>query len=92
MIKLTDILKEIEGGAIGNKQAVLKMLQSRIGSTYAASAEGKFLAKIKKDVDRLDGQELIDYLTNSRRDATAKRNWGKAYFLAKLEDISLGKI
>lgn len=92
MIKLIDILKEVEGSNTGNKEAVLKNLQHRISTTYAKSVEGRSLAKIKKEIELLDGQELIDQLIKSRREAMTAKRWGTAYLLAKLEDIALGKI
>jgi len=91
MIKLLDILKEVEDSSLGNKEAVLKYLQHRISTTYAKSVEGRSLAKIKKEIEFLEGQDLIDQLTKSRKEAMAAKRWGISYLLAKLEDISLGK-
>ena len=62
MIKLTDILKEIEGvGEASVKQQVLNYLEKRRGGTLPGTAENRLVKKLIKDTTVADESELQNY-------------------------------
>lgn len=66
MIKLANILKEVEqvetGGDAQAKARVEEELASRLSRALSGSSEDRFLMKIKKDIATLEGKALRDYL------------------------------
>jgi hypothetical protein len=87
MIKLIDILKEVEDLSIKDK--LLKYLNSRIISTLQGTAENRLIKKLIKDIIALEDNDLRIYV--SEMFSNRKNTWKLRIIAGNLLDIIDGK-